>query len=107
MRAFPRWALAVILALAGIGVLYSALQRGIASLLIPVVLIAAVFLLYKLGPKKSAAPKIKKSAQTEAKAKGIAKGIANRQPKRIRPRSQANLRVIEGSKPKDNKKNTK
>ncbi|CAH8771595.1 hypothetical protein QJQ58_03510 [Paenibacillus dendritiformis] len=103
MRAFPRWALAVILALAGIGVLYSALQRGIASLLIPVVLIAAVFLLYKLGPKKSAAPKIKKSAQTEAKAKGN----ANRQPKRIRPRSQANLRVIEGSKPKENKKNTK
>lgn len=103
MRAFPRWALAVILALAGIGVLYSALQRGIASLLIPVVLIAAVFLLYKLGPKKSAAPKIKKSAQTEAKAKGN----TNRQPKRIRPRSQANLRVIEGSKPKENKKNTK
>ncbi|BFH69440.1 MAG: hypothetical protein E6230_11365 [Paenibacillus dendritiformis] len=105
MGVFPRWALAVILALAGIGVLYSALQRGIESLLIPAVLIAAVFLLYKLGPKKTAAPKIKKSAQTEAKAK--AKGNANRQPKRIRPRSQANLRVIEGSKPKDNKKNTK
>lgn len=103
MGTFPRWALAVILALAGIGVLYSALQKGIASLLIPAVLIAAVFLLYKLGPKKSAAPKIKKSAQTEAKAKGN----PNRQPKRIRPRSQASLRVIEGSKSKDNKKNTK
>ncbi|WP_148277927.1 hypothetical protein [Paenibacillus popilliae] len=102
MGAFPKWALAV-MALAGIGALYAALQTGSASLLIPVVLIAAVCLLYKLGPKKSATLRIKKSAQTEAKAKGN----ANRQPKRIRPRSQANLRVIQGSKPKDNKKKSK
>lgn len=98
MVRLPRWLLLLMAVLVGIGIV-SSFTRDPISILIPIAIIAVVFLVYRYGPKKSA--KVKISPRTEAKLKAARTPQAK---KRIRPRSQAKLTVIEGSKAKDEKR---
>ncbi|MCM3340241.1 hypothetical protein M3650_16715 [Paenibacillus sp. MER TA 81-3] len=95
----PRWLLYVLVLFVGIGI-FSSFRQDPLYVLIPIVLIAVIWLLYRFGPKRNT-PRVKKSAQTEAKLKGT-------QPKkRVRSRSRASLRVIDGQKSKETKKQSK
>ncbi|KJB88528.1 hypothetical protein AZ66_06815 [Paenibacillus sp. E194] len=102
MARLPRWFMLLMAVLVGIGIV-SSFTRDPISILIPVAIIAVVFLVYRFGPKKSV--KVKVSPRTEAKLKAAR---APQAKKRIRPRSQAKLTVIEGNKAKDeNRQQTK
>lgn len=98
MVRLPRWLLLLMAVLVGIGII-SSFTRDPISILIPIAIIAVVFLAYRYGPKKGV--KVKVSPRTEAKLKAAR---APKAKKRIRPRSQANLTVIEGSKTKNEKR---
>lgn len=97
----PSWVIFVLLVFAGIG-LISQISTNLSMFLIPIVLIAIVFIAYKLGPKSSQ-PKVKKSSRTEAKVKAMTqqhKHKAKQPTKIVRKRSQAKLHVIDGQKGK-------
>lgn len=101
----PSWGI-IILLIAAIG-LVAKLFTNPKDLIIPALIVAVIFIAYKFLPKRgTAAPKVKKSARTEAKLKAM-KSPAQ-QPRRKstteRRRSTADLRVIEGSKPKSKSK---
>lgn len=98
MARLPRWWLLILAVLVGIGIV-SSFTRDPISILIPIAIIAVVFLVYRFGPKKKV--KVKVSPRTEAKLKAAR---APQAKKRIRPRSQAKLTVIEGSKTKNEKR---
>ena len=96
----PSWLLFGLLLLAGIGV-FSQLSSDPAILIVPLAIVAVVYIVYKLGPKRGAAkPRIKKSAKTEAKVKAMKNGVYHPPRKMERRRSSADLRVIEGNKSK-------
>ncbi|MGZ9586136.1 hypothetical protein [Paenibacillus marinisediminis] len=100
----PSWPLLVLLLLAGIG-LITWITSDPYTLLIPIVLIAIIFAAYKFGPKRGPVkPKIKKSAKTEAKVRAMKSGSNHPPRKTERPRSSADLRLIEGSKSKEKSK---
>ncbi|MCY7487428.1 hypothetical protein M5X00_09875 [Paenibacillus alvei] len=98
MVRLPRWLLLLMAVLVGIGIV-SSFTRDPISILIPIAIIAIVFLVYRYGPKKNV--KVKMSPRTEAKLKAARTPQAK---KRLRPRSQAKLTVIEGSKAKNEKR---
>lgn len=90
----------VLIGLAAIGIANSMLTGGILNWLIPVILVAAVFLLYKFPPAKyrSKSPKVKPSVKTMAK---IAKTTPQRRSDAAPKRKHYPFQVIEGNKGKN------
>lgn len=97
----PSWSMIVILVLAGIGILFN-LSSMLSFLIIPVTLIAIIYLVYRFGLKRGTPrrPKIKKSTKTEAKVKSMKSGHYPPVHKVERKRSKADLKVIDGNKSK-------
>lgn len=89
----------VIMGFACIGLLYSIFFEPslfFSQLIIPVIVCAVVFVLYRLSPGQRRHPVIKRSARTEAQVRKTSVRASDRAKRKTVP-----FRVIEGSKGKN------
>ncbi|MFK0523311.1 hypothetical protein ACINKY_13965 [Paenibacillus illinoisensis] len=91
------------IALAAFGIISTLGDRGIYGLIIPVVVLGAIFLLYKYPPRRWARktkPKIKPSARTMAKVKAQSGAGARKSSGSSKKRKDYPFHVIQGNKGK-------
>jgi len=91
----------LMIALIAVGIV-GQIIRGATTLLIPIILVAIVFLLYKFPPNRwGRSSSAEKSKYRQAAIKSQRRNLAKEREDKNAKRRTANFRVIEGSKKRD------